>query len=492
MKKTLLSIINHLYKKRILYGILLFIFILFILNTFHTEFSDEFDNIFGGFLITQGVLPHTGFFTHHNPGAYYVAALLIPFTGRSFVTFRIAFAILLFASFVASYIYLHKRLPRTNLNFFLLYGFLIGIGSTYWWGHMLLSETIVSFLLVPLYIIIFIKKLNGYKFDFIDILSASILTFFALFTSLTYIYLVPFINLVILYFYLKDNSHNITQKLIKGLSVFIIPYALFFIYLLLIGGLQEFYFQSIFYNVNYYIYNFPKVGEVFSHNPLRYAMSIAHNTFNSYYALLTQFKNFNFSYPFTVAIGLVNIIFLIYLLLRKQFLLTFLLIMTVFYTNARSDPLNISETDFHATVFISLTLSFLSLLLVKLKDELNHNLPYFERLILSSVFLLLGLYWTFNTLYLWNKFNFKVYGKIMGQDPLIYDNKQVAPLLNRLLTENDYYWIGPFELQELLFIKARPASKYYWFLPANSRDEKIKSEFITDLTKNRPKIIGKG
>jgi len=66
---------------------------------------------------------------------------------------------------------------------------------------------------------------------------------------------------------------------------------------------------------------------------------------------------------------------------------------------------------------------------------------------------------------------------------------QTAQTLNKLVSESEYYWIGPFELQELLYINGKVASRYFWYLPASSRDEKIRTELISDFEKNKPKVI---
>jgi hypothetical protein len=485
MKKKIGSVLRNLP----VLSVFLLIFFAFLVNTFHTQFSDEFDNIYGGFLINQRILPYTGFFTHHNPGAYYLASIITLFTQRSFVHFREIFAVILFLGFVASFLLLRKRLQGENLNFFLYYGILIGAGATFWWGHMLLSETVVGYLLVPAFLLIFIKKLKRMKFDLIDVWTISVLTFFALFTSLTYVYLIPVVDTVVLYFYFENNRQFEIIKILKPISIFILPYALFLIYLILTGSIYEFYFSSIDYNVAYYIYNFPQVAGSYSHHPLRYAISIAKNTADQFYAILVQAKDFNFSYPLTISLALADMGFLIYLSLRRQYLLILMVIWTIFFVNARSTPLTIGETDFHATVYIMLSIAIASFLLFRLKEELGGKLPYLEKLIFSFIFLILGIYWLSTTAHLTLKFVDKGYKKLMATEPMIYDYSQAAPVINKLVDNNDYYWIGPFELQELLFIKGKPASKYYWFLPANARDEKIKREIISDLNKNRPKVI---
>ncbi len=484
-KKIFLWINNH----RKLLLIFAFIFISFLVNSIHTQFPDEFDNIFGGYLINQGKLPYIGFFTHHNPGAYVLASFITMFTERSFVFFRIIFSFILFIWFVVSFFIIKNRLKDQNPIYFILYGVLIALGSTYWWGQMLLSETIVGHLLVPVMLIMIGKDLMQIRFDIKDIWIISLLTFLSLFTSLTYIYFIPFVLLITFYFYLRDNKPFTPKNIITPLIIFTFPYLIFFIYLILTGSLFEFYFASIYYNVNYYIYNFPKVAGIHSHHPVRYAISIARNSIDGISALLTQIPSFNLSYPMNISLALGNLIAIIYFLLKRRFGLTLLLTSMMIYTNARSEPLNIHETDFHATVYIMLTIATTMYIFSKIKNDLDKKYPFSFKSIFAFLFILGGVYWLFAAMFWGNSFMNKAYDKLMGNAPLIYDRPQTGRILNTLLTKDDYYWIGPFELQELLFINGQQASKYFWFLPANSRDEKIKREIIADFDKTKPKVI---
>ena len=63
---------------------LVFVFVFFLalvlVNALHESFPDEYDNILGGFYINKGILPNIGFFTHHNIGAYFLAAINAFFT----------------------------------------------------------------------------------------------------------------------------------------------------------------------------------------------------------------------------------------------------------------------------------------------------------------------------------------------------------------------------------------------------------------------------
>lgn len=125
------------------------ILLLSLVNTVHESFPDEYDNILGGYYITNGILPNIGFFTHHNIGAYFLAAVNTVFTQQSFVWFRIVFAFEVWIGVVLTYLLFRRAFGDEKSRFYLLYLAIVFVGSTYWWGQMFLSETLVSYLIIP-------------------------------------------------------------------------------------------------------------------------------------------------------------------------------------------------------------------------------------------------------------------------------------------------------------------------------------------------------
>ena len=164
---------------------------IFLINTLHQSYPDEFDNILGGWYILHGRLIYTGFFTHHGPVAYFLAALVEIFSGRSFVRFRIVYSIFLLAYFLWTYYFLNKRVGIIKSRPYLYFIPVIGIRSnTYFWGHMLLADSISGFFLTPVYVLMLLKivyRENLIKKDFVFI---SVLTALAQLSSLTYTYLI--------------------------------------------------------------------------------------------------------------------------------------------------------------------------------------------------------------------------------------------------------------------------------------------------------------
>lgn len=470
------------------YWVFFFLLLLgiYLLNSQHTNFPDEFDNIVGGWYINHGVIPYVGFFSHHNPGAYYLASIITFFTKQSFVSFRIIWAIALYFVANAGFLILKRKFGLKSVQFYALYLLFWAIAATYYWGHMMLSETIVGYLLTPVYVLLLIKVLKNIPLTLKDMLLISIVTSLALLTSLTYMFSTGILVLYCFYIFFKTNSFR--SNVIKITGIFAVPYILFFLYLIFSQSLSEFYFQSIIYNKNYYIYNFPVVAGQISTNPLRYGLSIFYNTSIQFHSLLVQLDHPNFSYPLNMLLLLANVVLIVFLLTKKKFALAAYCYIFVTFLNARSEPLTSKETDFHATVYAMISLVNGMYVLYELvkniatKNEVN-------KFLYKGLLLILSVYLFFGSIFLFRSFSEKVYTKFMGQAPGIYDAPVVAPIINKIVSPDEYFWIGPFEFQELLYINGKQPSKYHWFLPASSRSGKITSEIQKDLIRNKPKLI---
>lgn len=470
------------FSRKLLCLFLLLLF-LFFLNTFHEEYPDEYDSILGGRYILEGKVPYRDWFQHHQPFAYIFSAFLLIFSGFSFVRFRIVLSFAFFFLNIIGFLFLKKFFPKHNLSFYLLYLFFLGLSATYFWGQMLLADTLSAYLIVPLYALLLLKTIYQEKFGLRSLLFFSLFSFLAWLTSLTYIFLLGGLSLYALFLFWKSGG-----KLPTGVFLLLFPYLCFFLFLFFTGSLSDWYFANVIYN-RYYIYNYPgPPGRLI--NPLRYALIIAHNFFNNFFSLLSSVFRFSFGDPLNITLGLSNTVFFLYLLWEKKysFLLPFFSVLV--YSNARSNPQAIRETDYQAGVYI-LTSALVGLFaLFTLKKELDEKKPFTSRKILITfLFLILGVYWFFVGFFIPLKWWQKFHAKYMGQAPLIYDRPEIAPLVNRLVSREEYAWIGPFEFKELFYLQAKIPSKYHWFLQHAASLEKIKREMIADFEKKRPKVI---
>lgn len=473
-------------------AIFFFIFLLFLVNTFHEEYPDEYDSITGGLYITQGRLPYRDWFQHHQPLAYVLASILLPFGGRSFVRFRVLLALAFFALNIGAYFVLKKRFKKRNLNFYLVYLVVLALSTTYFWGQMLLADTLAAYLIIPVYALLLLSEFYQKKFESCDLLIVSLFAFFAWLTSLSYMFLLAGLNVYALYLFFKSERQKQTanRKIFKKAVLILgLPYLVFFLYLVSTKSLGEWFFANITYNQRYYIYNYPKPPGA-PINPMRYAIVIAYNFFGDFFPLLASVKNFVFENPFNVTLAISNAIFFIYLLLKKRYVFLFPFLITLVYSSVRSSPFGIHETDYQASVYI-LT-SFVNGIFVffALKESLDKREFSYSRKVIGSVLLIiLSIYWFFNSFFIFLRFSQKFYPKYMGELPLIYDRPKIAPIINQLVDKDEYSWVGPFEFKELFYLQTKVPSKYHWFLDHAVKSEKIKNEMIADFTKNKPKVI---
>lgn len=471
---------------------LLITFLIFLINTFHDEYPDEYDNILGGWYIINGKLPYRDFFTHHNPGAYFVAALVALFSRQSFVRFRVILAVFYYLITLTPFLLLKRRLKNVKLNFYLFYVLILGIAATYFWGHMLLGDTLSAYFLIPAFGLFFLKTFYEEELTLKDLGIISLFSFLTLWSSLSYSYLIGliyFFSLLSFWTTLKLKKKKLPKReLFYALGVIALPYILFTGFLLISGSFKDHYQQSIIFNAKYYIYNYPKPEGSTRINPVRYAFIIFNNFFNDYHSLLVQLKDFNFPFPFNVALATSNTALLVYLFVKKRFKLGFFIFLTFAYSVVRSTPL-FGKRDYQVAVFIMLSLFLAPFIFVTLREELRIEKEYLPKIIFTFLFLLISVYWFYNLLFIYRKFNERVFNKYMGTAPLIYDRPYIAPIINSVIEKTDYAWSGPFEFKELFYSLPQTPSKYHILLPEFARSEKIKTEMMADFQKNRPKIV---
>lgn len=487
MKRIIGVNISRIRNNFLILALFLILLFVFLTNTIHFTYPDEFDNIVGGYYITHGILPYTGFFTHHNPFAYFFAAPLVLLGGNSFVHFRFLLALAYLTLSAIFYIYLRKRFGKTDSYTFIAFLFISTIGATYYWGHMLLADSLAGILLMPAYIIVFYSLIKNESFRSKDIWFISILVSLTLLTSLTYIYACIILYIFTIVWYLSKQTWSQSKvRLLKTFLIITLPYLIFGGYLLLTGSINDYYYQSIFYTKEYYATSFD--GNSIN-NPLRLAIVILNTFLDNYRAALVQIKDFNLGNPFVSAFALSNLLTIIYLIVNKKFKLAILVAGMIIYVNVRGNPLNTSETDYQAIIYHYLSIFNGVFLLLALWKDLEEKIKDNKKILYGFSLLLLGTYFLFLSLFFLQKWADKTYKKYMGTQATIYDRPLIANTLNTLINPSDYYFIGPFAFEEHFYTKGKLASKYFIVLPGMDKSEKIQAELINDISKNKPKII---
>ena len=492
INNTLTFLITH---KWYILGFLILGFILFT-NTFHEKYPDEFDNILGGKFILQGVFPNTGFFTHHGPFAYFFSAFILLFSGVSFVKFRILLALLYWFAHLGLFSYIRNRFGKIPAIVSLVWSILVALTSSFNWGHMLLSDSLAGLLVVPAILILFFFYFEKKKLRYIDIFLLSFLLAATFLTAFTYVFVVIVLYILLLATVLHtkslDSSTTLSKKQfgewLQAAIIVVSPYLVFCLYLLFTKGFSDFYYQTIFFNTQYYL-----AGSDAStvSNPIRFAITLLVKYIDAYRIILVQVPSLNFEFPFAITLALANTLLPIVLLFKRKFFLSLTLFILTAFINVRSSILTIKETDYQSAPYHFLALFFGVLLIALLISEIKQHKETFLKPIYYLFLLLFSAYFFFCTFFVFNNWLQKVYSKFMGTAPLIYDRPVIAPVLNQLLLDGEYYYIGPFHFEEHLYIKPELnlASKYFITIPAMDNSEKIQNELIADLQNNKPKII---
>ncbi len=470
-------------------GFFLLIAGIFIANSLHESYPDEFDNILGGWYIIHGKFIYKDWFTHHGPVSYVISALINLFAFHSFVRFRELYGVFLVIMTFGSFWLLSRRLKGINLSFYWYFILLLALSATYFWGHMLLADNVSAFFLLPIFALVFLKSVNERLFDQKDYVWISIFSALALMSALTYAFLVAglYFYLVVYYFVRKGKDYDLID-VVKMIATFIVPYLIFLIYLVLTGALGNYYQDAIKFNREFYIY-YPGLEGKPPSNPLRYAIVIAEGFSNNFLSLITQIKSFNFEFPFNIALAVSNLVLGVYLLLKRKYL-TFLFVLGMFiYANARTNPMTSRETDYQSAVYIMFSLFATAYIIPTLYKEINSNVDHAKRLIFSGLFILVVVYSVFNFAFILRKFSYKTYDKYMGFASLIYDRPAITPFINKFETKNDYAWIGPFAYQDLYYLNAKLPSTYQVFLPGMGHLPRIENKLISDINRNKPDVI---
>ena len=103
---------------------------------------------------------------------------------------------------------------------------------------------------------------------------------------------------------------------------------------------------------------------------------------------------------------------------------------------------------------------------------------------------LVGIFFAFTFIFLLlNTYN-KYFLRYTQQLPRIINYSFSAQLIDSLIDEGDYYWIGPYEPHQEFFVKkGRLPGKYPTLLPQFRENEFLKQSFIDQFEKNSPKVI---
>ena len=117
------------------------------------------------------------------------------------------------------------------------------------------------------------------------------------------------------------------KKSLKLIGICIAPYLVYGVYLLLSNSWKEFYISNFVYNTTLYI-SIPNYVKGPHFNPIKFALTLIFNFYETYIPLLVRIKEFNLFFPVDLTIALGSFILLLFLFIENKilFLLYFIIL----------------------------------------------------------------------------------------------------------------------------------------------------------------------
>lgn len=456
------------------------VFILFYLNSSYVSYPDEFVNLWGGKYINWGKIPYREFFDHHLPLAWYLSAFILKLSFNSYTIFRFFWALLQFIILIGFGLWIKKR-HREFHHYYLVFLLLYPLVTVYYWLHIFLADSLAAFFFS---LIFWILLLETYKKSntIVIYLVTSFLTFCLIFSSLSYLYLGLVLYLWQAYLLVPKIKNMLILALFSAL-----PYFFYLLYLVLTNSISDFYFANLTYNTDLYINiaNYTK-GKFF--NPLKFGFTLIYNFWQGYLPRLTMIKDLSLYLPVGSLVTLGSFILLLVLMFR-YLPIGILFFFTLSFSAPRSNiSTSINETDYQVGLYILLGIVASLFVLaaarkIAVKEEFSQDILRIGRLLLLLFLLFSFIFLLYNTYSKW-------YLRYTQKMPSIRDTSDSAIFLDEILDEGDTFWSGPYEPHESFFVKkGRMVGKYLSLLPQFRENDVLKTNFINQFTKEKPKII---
>jgi hypothetical protein len=478
------SLQRYLAERRLELGALTAIFCLYMATALYGSFSDEYENLIGGRFILGGRLPNVDYFAHHMPLPYYLAAAIALFTGRDFFAARAVFALLLFVWAVCLHLLLRRHVSRGAGLCFV--AFLASSMSLYW-GHMLLAETLIAYAAATLLVLFLFRFRTPYPLGVADVGVVSALAATMVFSSLGWLFLAALCYALLLGRHLAQRRHQPPRvRLGTAIIVLLAPYLLFAGFLFAVGGMRSFIEENYTFNRHYYalftqeIPRGPVEALVQTVGKAAAAVHLAAAGFpanlQSFFSLLAvatllaELAHRRDGYGASVVVG-----FMALLSPRGR----------GFGAPWGGGPKALWEANFHGmpAIVVSILAASIAVGLGQRPSRENGGRPVVR--LLHDVMVLVGIIVFVASL----GFTVERYAQMIGPDAPVAPRPVFAEIVNDLTTEADAAWAGPYALDEVFHLRARPASHFHWLLPWHLEVEEYQRRFIEDLERTRPKVV---
>jgi hypothetical protein len=452
----------------------------FFFNVLYVVSPDEGANMLGAKLILQGQLPSIGFFSHHAPGAFFLAIPFYLLSGNNPVEFRIFFNVALFAWLIFNSYLVLRYFNRYAACIFLVVSSLSHIP---FWGHLVLAESFIinaaSTVLILLIADAF-RKESGLTRNVLIVI-AGLLLFMIPFVALAYIFIAAllFLWLCIQLVKFRNERRHTILLLVAALS----PVVLYGVALLATGSLKTFLFENLTFNAHYYGPFFGDQGS----NPFLVLINIIGTSTGQIVDI--------FSHPkiFELGLFMCYIVVATQLVIHKKYLGSLLVILFVLVADPRVGlygPPGISgsldQVSQHSEVYKSVAILMLGLiagLVPSFKSRLIHVplLLYVSLVILLGTVLGLKNLSINDTLHTTKQSNLSSYAARLPSPQIV--------IINKTLTSRDSAWVGPLNFYDQLYLQPERATRYTFYAPWHEACPKCRDDFFGSLKITKPEII---
>lgn len=452
---------------------LLGIAIFAILATFSRmeTFGDEVDNMIGGMLISKGHILYVDYYTQHTPLMYFLCAVFSLLQAGSVQQFRLLYYGLMTIAYMGLYLRHKDNFGKMKMALLpiaqIMFGLMIGKETL-----MVLSDNIQAICMVAL-LLEFLQYLKDEKLDWKRsmIVSVSIFgSFMAAFVSVYAIFAIcvgVFIKEILYWKQQKFVSfRNLLMRYWKLMITCLIPFMVWFIYLLATHSLGEFYEQAFQFNTQVYSYYLEG--------------GFGSNILQPFFIGITNFVQIipnavgNIMENQEVIVSFVNVILgiylfgvLLYLWRKKKYLKTVILFLFISFGFTRTNE------KFHAIATWS---SILTIILLHTNfDKLRSTQrTVFKVILMIMIIFVLGNYCNHLTLYL-----FKQKQTITALDQMVISKTNDG--------EEIFYDIYSHSSVYLIYKNRLPMNRLGFILPWYM--DWYELDAIDDLISKKPKLV---
>lgn len=469
MKKIFVFFQKHLAEIAFVFALLG----IYLANSTIGEYNDEWDNILSGKMMADGLTLYRDIFSHHFPLPYVVSFIIHLFIDPNFFSFRILFSLLLFGWTLFLYGYTRTASLQFPRKYFFL---LLALVSPALGMNMLLAEVLVGYSALTILCIVLYRPRPLSTRDY------ALLLFFAFCiaaSAMAYLPLALFTYFFVLITLFRNRSFHPWRRILFLAAFAFLPYALSAITLLVTGSLQDFLWQNVTFNQNYYLtflYDYPQGVLAF---PLFIVKNLSKAMISSFNISLAHVENIVY-----LALLLAPITYLLHLFRRRSYLV-FAFFLGVFVLSSARLATEGGIAHQGNVPFYMVSLVAFALMSARVFDEFRFHFENFSKNWMAAIGTTVIFFFFAYT-------GSKVidsYYSLTFAERRIENGSRAADLLNDRLKPGETYWVGPYDFKTQYYVRSPLATRYTFYLPWHARSAKITDDLIESFKTQKPSII---